>query len=142
MRDLIPFKINNLNDPIVFIDDEEDDLFLFKRAASKSKLTNPIITFYAVDEFFNYMDDTQRGVKELPALIFIDINMPKYSGLEILKRLKTHYTLNPFPKIIILSTSNFSKDKDRAFEYGCDAFIVKPDEPQKLVEALNRLAES
>ncbi|MCB0357443.1 MAG: response regulator [Bdellovibrionales bacterium] len=133
------FKVNNNTSPIVFVDDEEDDLFIFKRAVKKSALNNPVITFNVVDKFLEYINDVKSGFAVSPIIIFIDINMPKYSGLEILQKIRGHDEQINKTKLIVLSTSSFSKDKDKAYAYGCDGFIVKPDDPKILVDILNQL---
>ena len=69
----------------------------------------------------------------VPIVILLDLNLPRYSGLEVLKEIKSHPEYKTIP-VIILTTSDESSDIRTAYELGANSYIVKPVELDKFIE--------
>jgi DNA-binding NtrC family response regulator len=112
------------NNPIIIIDDDNDDLEMIKEAFAELKVENEIITFNNGKDFLNYIKGTDKRV----FFILCDINMSTISGLELKKitfederlRLKCM----PF---IFISTSKASESVMRAYSFGVQGYFVKPN---------------
>jgi CheY-like chemotaxis protein len=76
------------------------------------------------------LNDEVFGEKELPDLILMDINMPRLSGLEVLRAIKADKTLRHIP-VLMLTTSSLESDILDSYRFGCSSYILKPiDVPQ------------
>lgn len=75
-------------------------------------------------------------LKEMPSLIFLDVNMPRLSGLDTLYKLKETDIYCP---IIMLSTSIEPRDVNKAYQYGCNSYLVKPIEYDEFDDMINKV---
>ena len=114
------------------IDDDEDDLYILD-ATIKSNF--PGIKFLG----FKHFDTLISSLKEIDnrqiKAIFVDLNMPKINGLEVLKHLKKERTLKEVP-ILIYSTSNNPEDINNTLKAGANAFINKPSKIDEIVQKI------
>ena len=81
--------------------------------------------------------ETNAGAR--PALILLDLNLPKMSGMEVLRNIKAHDDLRCIP-VIVLSSSQFQSDVSRAYEAGASLYVHKPNDLDKLEELVNAIA--
>lgn len=125
--------------PILYVEDEENDVFFMKRAFLKTGLSNPLQVARNGKEAFSNL---QRAVDlgEVPCLVILDINMPIISGFEVLSwmRQSPHFHQTP---VCVLSSSDQLRDVQRAKELGADEFEVKPISPLHLERFWKRLME-
>ncbi|MCG7961731.1 MAG: response regulator, partial [Candidatus Thiodiazotropha taylori] len=75
-----------------------------------------------------------------PALILLDLNLPKMSGIEFLHKIRNDPDLSE-QRIIVLTSSNEPKDRDAAFEYDVDDYIVKPHSFSEFTRAIATILE-
>lgn len=113
---------------ILMIDDDTNDAFLTKRIFSK--YAPPVKIIHCSDASIIYDDVELICTKKmngphLPDFIFLDINMPKANGLDLLKRLKAHEKIKMIP-VLVLTTSEFRENVECAYANGAAAYIVKP----------------
>lgn len=135
--------------PILLVDDNPMDVDLTLRAFKRSKLLNPIQVARDGEEALAWIARWEAG-EPRPAVILLDINMPKVGGLEVVRRLKSHPVLRVIP-VVMLTTSAAGKDVEAAYLHGANSYIVKPvdfDEFSKVAAqiqlywtVLNRLPE-
>ncbi len=118
------FKMKPIN--ILLIEDNEGDILLFKESfedagvlANIEEITDGKL---AIDHFQHLMS-IPNG--QYPDLVFLDINLPKKNGHEVLEFLKTNESLKHIP-VVMLSTSSWYKDIEKANEAGVLLFISKP----------------
>jgi len=119
----MPKQLNPVSEEklIMLIDDDIDDRYLFSRAA---KLENPeikCITAEGGKEAFELL----HTISPLPQVIFLDINMPKLNGWEIIRQFKKDEQLKHIP-ILIFSTSSHEKDVLAARQAGAIGYCTKP----------------
>jgi len=122
----------NLNLPILLIEDNPVDIDLTLRAFKKKNLTNPIIIARDGEEAINQIQLWEKG-NSIPIVILLDLKLPKFSGLEVLKEIKSHPEFKTIP-IVVLTSSNEDSDIEKAYKLGANSYIVKPVEFDKFVE--------
>lgn len=114
---------------ILIVDDDEDDTIMTIRAVERLKLQHGVIPIPDGQELMNYLNrsglyaDAKRFPR--PALILLDLNMPRLSGMEVLRQIKSDSRFRKIP-VIILSTSDAERDVRDAYECGANAYITKP----------------
>lgn len=106
---------------IFLADDDEDDRFLFSDALKKSNVNAKLSTF----EHCGQLLDALKTNKDLPDIIFLDINMPVITGKDCLKRLKKEAHLRHIP-VIMYSTSSTMEDINETFHAGASLYVQKP----------------
>ena len=128
---------DNLNNPILIVEDNPVDLDLTLRAFSSRKLTNPIQIARDGEEALAYIERWEQG-EPLPVVILLDLNLPKVNGLEVLQVLKNHPEFKTIP-IVILTTSSESSDMKSAYQLGVNSYIIKPVDFEKFIEMAKQI---
>jgi len=123
--------------PILIIDDDLVDAMTIKRAFKDIDVTNRIDLVGNGEEALEFLRNESN---EKPALIFLDLNMPKMSGLEFLRILRQDEQLNMIP-VIILTTSKDEHDKIDSFKLGIAGYIVKPVDYMQFVEVIKTIKD-
>jgi CheY-like chemotaxis protein len=120
---------------ILLVEDTEDDVFFFKRALERKGITHPVHVVNDGEAALNYLrgKDTyaDRVKYPLPDLIFLDINLPKLDGHEVLDWLRTHIDI-PYLPVVMMSNSTRQEDVDSAYRHGANAYLVKPSDSDSL----------
>jgi CheY-like chemotaxis protein len=115
-------------DPIIIIDDDEDDLAIINEAFVELKIDNQIITFNDGFKFMDYIKSTERK----SFFILCDINMNKIGGLELKQRIFQDERLRlkciPF---LFFSTSKATSSITKAYSFGVQGYFVKPNTIQE-----------
>jgi DNA-binding response OmpR family regulator len=132
-------KVRNNIDPVVILDDEEEDLFIFEKAFNKSDLENPLIKFTQKSDLSTHLSEVKNGKQPMPALLVIDINLGFDNGFEVVSSIRSDSYFNPVPTIMMLTSSNFTMDKEKTKEVGADGFAIKPHGLTDYVAFLNTL---
>jgi len=127
--------------PILLVDDDEDDILITRRAFERYEPKNTLYVVRDGDEALDFI--YHRGNykdKSIPAprLIFLDINMPKMNGIEVLRRLKNDPEKRRIP-VVILTTSQREQDKIESYNLGVNSYIVKPVDFNKFIEAISTI---
>ncbi|REE27298.1 response regulator [Winogradskyella pacifica] len=120
---------------IALADDDEDDRLFFTEAFDELKLKSKVLLFKDGIELMEYLND---GDNTLPSLLFLDLNMPKKSGLECLKDIKATERLREMV-IAIYSTSASEEDIENTFVKGANVYIKKPNDFEKLKKVLSEV---
>jgi hypothetical protein len=122
----------NKNLPILLIEDNPVDIDLTLRAFKKQNLTNPIEIARDGEEAINLIGKWKEG-KSKPVVILLDLKLPKFNGLEVLKVIKTHPVFKTIP-VVVLTSSAEDSDINTAYELGANSYIVKPVEFDKFID--------
>jgi CheY-like chemotaxis protein len=115
---------NNLR-PILLVEDNPMDIDLTRRAFSKRRLANPIVVAQDGEEALQMIDRWDAGTEPPPALVLLDLKLPKVDGLDVLSHLKSHPRFKVIP-VVVLTTSAEDSDVQRAYTLGANSYIVKP----------------
>jgi CheY-like chemotaxis protein len=125
--------------PILLVDDSTDDIELVLAALRRTKLRNKVVTLRDGDEALDYLYRRGRfGDRNDPVVILMDIKMPKVTGLEVLERIKSDDRLRTIP-FVMLTSSNRQSDVDTSYRLGVNAYVVKPVNFDRLIEAIDCL---
>ena len=124
--------ITAINSPILLVEDNAMDLDLTLRAFQQRRLTNTIEVARDGEEALAWIGRWEAG-EPLPAVILLDIKMPRVDGLEVLRQLKAHARFRTIP-VVMLTTSADSADVQTAYELGANSYIVKPVSFENFVE--------
>jgi len=122
---------------ILLVEDNPMDLDLALRAFRRRKLTNPIDVARDGEEALAWIPRWESGTPT-PAVILLDLKLPKISGLEVLRQLKTHPTLRSIP-VVVLTTSADNQDVQTAYQLGVNSYIVKPVDFEKFIEVATQI---
>jgi CheY-like chemotaxis protein len=121
--------------PILLVEDDSVDAMTVKRAMRDLQVNHSVIHSVNGEEAMKYLTSPDT---EKPFVILLDLNMPKMSGIEFLKVMKTHPELKKIP-VIVLTTSKERRDVLDSFELGASGYMVKPVDYSKFVEILSRV---
>jgi CheY-like chemotaxis protein len=129
--------LNNNSPRILIVDDDEGHAILIRENLEAAGLTNPIEHFRDGQAVLDYFSQRPRNAAE-SFLVLLDIRMPKVDGIEVLRRLKADAELSKLP-IIMLTTTDDSREVERCYELGCNVYIQKPVDYERFAEAIRRL---
>jgi CheY-like chemotaxis protein len=110
--------------PIVVVEDNEDDFFVFTRLLATSGVTDPVLPFHDSDEAIRYLGRVASGGLDRPLVCFLDIKMPGYTGFDVLEALRSSEVFDGVPAII-LSTSDDRRDVVASSAKGAQGYLVK-----------------
>ncbi len=108
------------------------DVDLALRAFRRRRLTNPVDVARDGEEALAHLARWEEG-EEPPAVVLLDLKLPRIDGLEVLRRFKAHERFRRVP-VVVLTTSAESQDVREAYQIGANSYIVKPVDFEKFVE--------
>ena len=127
---------------VLMADDDPEDCMLATEAFIKSGAEAAFSCVLDGVELMAYLSErSSHEEKELPALILLDLNMPKKDGREALVEIKAEPALQNIP-IVILTTSRIQRDIDFSMQAGADSFITKPATFDEWIQMMKSLTES
>jgi CheY-like chemotaxis protein len=130
------------NKLVLLVEDDPSDARLIQRAFDKAKLDVELTRLTNGDDAVAYLGGRppydNRALYPIPAVLLLDIKLPRRSGLEVLSWLRNqHYSLKRMP-VVILTSSRHSIDVNRAYDLGVNSYLAKPEG----TDDLTRLAQS
>jgi CheY-like chemotaxis protein len=123
--------------PILLVEDNPQDVDLTLRAFKRHNLLNPILVARDGEEALAWLPRWDAG-EASPAVILLDLKMPRVSGLEVLERLKTHPIHRAIP-VVVLTSSAEERDLRAAYALGANSYIVKPVDFDKFIEMAGQI---
>jgi CheY-like chemotaxis protein len=134
----------NVKQTILLVDDSENDLFLMRAAFKKAEFNSPLQAVQNGEEAIAYLKGegiySDRNQYPLPAVMLLDLNMPRKNGFEVLEWVRAQLALKRL-SVIILTASLRGEDVERAFDSGANAFLVKPATLDQLITMIRRLRD-
>lgn len=126
---------------ILLAEDNINDAELTLNALESYRLVNEIVLVRDGAEALDFL--YQRGAYAdrdpgAPALVLLDLKMPKVDGLEVLRRIRTDATLKTVP-VVILTSSAEESDLIQSYQTGVNAYVVKPVDFQTFVQAVRTI---
>jgi CheY-like chemotaxis protein len=117
---------------ILYVEDEENDVFFMQHAWKKAGISNPLKIVTDGEQALQYLAGegkyANRDEYPLPSLVLLDLKLPKMDGLEVLQWIRTQPAIQTLA-VIILSSSNRPEDLRAAYARGANSFLVKPSTP-------------
>ena len=124
--------------PILLVEDNPNDLELTLIALSKSQLANQVIVVRDGAEALDYLHrrgDYLSRTEGNPAVVLLDLKLPKVDGLEVLKNIRESGGTKALP-VVMLTSSKEEQDLVRSYELGVNAYVVKPVDFTEFVRAI------
>ena len=125
------------NRALLLVEDNEDDVFLMKRALKGARVVNPLFVAEDGQEAVDYLGGAgkfaDRDQYPLPAVVFLDLKLPFISGHDVLAWIRRQRELESLV-VIVLTSSNEPSDLNRCYALGANSYVVKPPTPEQLEE--------
>jgi CheY-like chemotaxis protein len=112
--------------PILIVDDDPDDLFIFKRLLSKAGIQNKIIAFEDPTAAIDYLELESHNPDRrfIPCVVLTDLHMPEMTGFDVVTWVRAHPKFKDLP-VIIISSSESPEDEQHAAKVGATRFLRK-----------------
>ena len=126
---------------MLLVEDDARDVELTLEALEESNLANEVDVARDGLEALDYLYCRGRFAhrnQEPPAVVLLDLKMPKVSGIEVLRKIKTDESLKMIP-VVVLSSSAEERDVIESYKLGVNAYVVKPVDIQQFLEAIRKL---
>ena len=127
---------------ILLVEDNPSDVKLTKRALEQNQITNELIVAEDGGEALDYLFATGqyagRDVHDLPAVVLLDLKLPKIEGLEVLQRIRANEFTRLVP-VVILTSSDQEQDMIASYKLGANSYIRKPVDFHRFTEAVRTL---
>jgi len=121
---------------VLHVDDDPNDTTLLQVACAKAAVDFQLQNVGDGTEVIDYLSGSgkyaDRTLYNIPGLVLLDLKMPRGTGWEILKWIRSHTLLNTLP-VIVLSGSDLQEDRLRAYKDGANSYLVKPPNFSSLV---------
>jgi len=127
--------------PILLAEDNPRDAELALAAMEEYHLADNVILCHDGAEVLDYLYCRGQFKTRLhgnPAVVFLDLKMPKIDGLEVLRTIKNDQTLRPIP-VVMLTSSREERDLVESYALGANAYVVKPVEFHQFLKAVKEL---
>lgn len=116
---------NSMLRDILLVEDNPGDVALTRAAFEEAKLLNNLIIAADGEQAIDILKARAAAGQELPALVLLDLNLPKVDGREVLSVIKDDPALKPVP-VIVLTSSSAERDIAESYELGVNAYVTKP----------------
>jgi len=121
---------------VLLVEDNLDDAELAIRALKKNNLADRLLHVQDGEEALEFL--YSQDLNNLPKLILLDLKMPKVDGLEVLRKIKSDEIRKIVP-VVLLTSSKEEKDIIESYKLGVNAYVVKPVEFEKYVNAVSEI---
>ena len=127
---------------ILLVEDNPSDVDLTQRAFEKGRIANDLVVAEDGQEALDYLlgegQHAGRDTSELPALMLLDLKLPKISGLEVLRRIRADARTRRLP-VVILTTSKEEQDVAAGYDLGVNSYVCKPVDFRQFAAAMAQL---
>jgi two-component system, response regulator len=127
---------------ILLVEDRDDDAELTARAFKKARILNPIVRARDGVEALDYLlgrgVHVGRNVGNVPAVVLLDLNLPRVGGIEVLNAVRADERIKHLP-VVVLTSSNEDKDRLAAYQRYANSFVRKPINYDQFVAAVEEL---
>jgi two-component system, response regulator len=127
---------------ILLVEDNPDDEELTLRALRSSKVANEVVVARDGQEAIDYLFGPPGGLlgeeREPPALVLLDLKLPKLTGIEVLRRIRAEPRMRLTP-VVVMTSSNEEEDVLNSYESGANSYVRKPVQFGAFVNAVSQL---
>lgn len=127
--------------PILLVEDNVNDIELTLAALAETRLANEVVVVRDGAEALDYLRRQHAFANRTagnPAVVLLDLKLPKVDGLQVLEQVKSDPSLRQIP-VVMLTSSREEQDLVRSYSLGVNAYVVKPVEFGSFVEAIREL---
>ena len=130
------------NKIILLVEDNPSDIGLTQRAFAKSNIANDLVVVEDGQEALDYLFGdgrfAGRDVNDLPALVLLDLKLPRVAGVDVLRQIRADERTSRVP-VVILTTSQEEQDISQSYDLRANSYIRKPVDFTKFVEAIQHM---
>jgi CheY-like chemotaxis protein len=126
---------------ILLVEDDPRDVELTLTALDEYNLANEVVVASDGEQALDYLyyrGNYKQRLRENPAVLLLDLKLPKINGIEVLKKIKSDEELKMIP-VVVLTSSREEKDMLATYELGVNAYVVKPVDFHEFVNAIKKL---
>lgn len=127
---------------VLLVEDNPSDVALAQRAFAKSKISIDLVVAEDGQDALDYLFGGGRfkgcNVNDMPALVLLDLKLPRVDGMEVLRRIRADKRTNRLP-VVILTTSNEGQDVAQSYDLGANSYIRKPVDFTQFAEFVQHL---
>lgn len=127
---------------LLLVEDNPDDELLTVRALKKNNIGNEVKVARdgaeALDYLFCRGSFADRDISDLPAVVLLDLNLPKIGGLEVLRQIRADERTRRLP-VVVLTTSKEEQDIIASYDLGANSYVRKPVDFDRFIEAARHL---
>ncbi len=127
---------------VLLVEDNQDDEELTRMAFTENHIVNKLVVARDGAEALDYLFATGvhegRAADEMPEVILLDLNLPKLSGLDVLKAIRADVRTALLP-VVVLTSSKEQEDIMRSYQLGANAYVRKPVDFGEFTEAAKQL---
>ncbi|ENY72377.1 response regulator receiver protein [Aeromonas diversa CDC 2478-85] len=130
----------NNNRPILLVEDNPDDEALAMRAFRRCNISNEIMVARDGAEALDMLMGEEGAINRhcLPAVMLLDLNLPKIGGLDVLRRVREDATTRHLP-VVILTSSKHDEDLVTSYNLGVNSYVRKPVDFEEFAKAVSQL---
>jgi len=129
---------------VMIVDDNEDDVLILQRIMRRHGLINPVRTFSGGDDAIGYLAGegrySQRNFFPYPSILFLDLELPRKSGKEVLQWISSHAEIPRFEVIIYTDIAMFP-ELQKCYELGASGFLLKQEQEAQFKKFLHEFSE-
>ena len=130
------------NKVILLVEDNPSDVKLTRRALEQNQIVNKVIVAEDGREALDYLSGAgqyaSRDVRDFPAVVLLDLKLPRIDGLEVLKEIRSNELTRLIP-VVILTSSDQEEDLIASYKLGANSYIRKPVDFNQFAEAVRNL---
>ena len=126
---------------ILIVEDDPNDVELTMTALADYNLANEVVVTRDGQQALDYLycrGEFSTRATGNPAVMLLDLKLPKVAGLEVLQQIKSDGSLKMIP-VVVLTSSHEEKDMMRSYSLGVNAYVVKPVDFHEFVDAVKEL---
>ena len=126
---------------ILMVEDDPRDVELTLTALADYNLTNEVVVIHDGEQALDYLyrrGSFEARTNENPAVLLLDLKLPKVDGLEVLQQIKSDEALRMIP-VVVLTSSREESDMVASYRLGVNAYVVKPVDFHEFVNAIKEL---
>ena len=127
---------------ILLVEDNPDDVKLTLHALKECNIANKVVVVSDGVEALDYLFGTgayaNRDLNDRPAVVLLDLKLPKVDGLEVLRRIRADHHGKRQP-VVVLTSSKEEQDVVASYDLGANSYILKPVDFDRFIEAVRQL---
>lgn len=123
---------------ILLVEDNPEDAELTRRALARSRIANEVVQAWDGAEALERLFGPGAEDAPLPALVMLDLKLPKVPGTEVLRRIRAEPRTRLLP-VVVLTSSGEERDLSECYSHGCNSYVRKPVDFRDFAEAVQQL---
>lgn len=123
---------------ILLVEDNPEDAELTRRALARSRIANEVVQAWDGAEALERLFGPGAEDAPLPALVMLDLKLPKVPGAEVLRRIRAEPRTRLLP-VVVLTSSGEERDLAECYRHGCNSYVRKPVNFQEFADAVQHL---